>query len=282
MDTEKPRILLLEDDAGLSLMYVTVLRHAGYAVQASCTGAEALAHYQRFRPHLVLVDIELPGRMDGFAVIQELRKRGDTRIIVVSGRSANEDRIRGLEIGSDNYLTKPVAPDVLLRYVAAELRRSLMGDFVDTPTGVVDFPEASIDFAHSEVRRHADGKPAQLNGVERKLLWRLLKTPGDPVPHRELLFAGWGLDPYQPLDPMSVTMLDSAVYRLRVKLGDKTGRGGERLLFKQVAGGYGIRRPVCAGEVGAAACGGRAWAVRTMNASRFLCTVVMSVHDISH
>ena len=237
---EAPRILAVEDDPVLCQQYQLELSQAGYEVLTITTGLEALAVYMRFCPHLVLVDIELPGRLDGFGVVEELRRRGGCRIIVISGRSADPDRIRGLNLGADNYVPKPVHGVLLREYVRAALRRSVHGEILDELVGEFDYPEAYIDLSLGVIGRKADGVSLALGPIERSLLGRLLRTPGVAVPIAELLHAGWGIDQYPP-DPVAVTNLESQVYRLRAKLGDKPGRGGDHLLFKLTTCGYGIR-----------------------------------------
>ena len=194
---ELARILIVEDDATIRTILEMALLGAGFKeVKSAARGDEGLAEAKRWKPDFVLLDLMLPG-LDGFTVAQRIRETDGlsaTRIIMLTARTQNEDIVRGLEAGADDYVTKPFDRKVLLARVRAVLRRGL------PVTEGVEFDGLRIDEAN--VVATLRGKPLDLTGGEFKLLVKL-------VAHRGRVFA-------RPPDERTI---DVQVANLRKKLG---------------------------------------------------------------
>jgi len=194
---EMAKILIVEDDATIRTILEMALFGAGFKeVKSSARGDEGLAEAKRFKPDLILLDLMLPG-LDGFMVamrIREMPELAATKIIMLTARTQNEDIVRGLECGADDYVTKPFDRLVLLARVRAVLRRGL------PLTEGVDFDGLKID--ETNVVATLRGKTLDLTPGEFKLLVRL-------VAHRGRVFA-------RPADERTI---DVQVANLRKKLG---------------------------------------------------------------
>jgi len=181
-------ILLVEDEPGLVLTLSDRLRSEGYVVEALYEGSEVLDRVMRERPGLIILDVMLPGK-GGFEVCQELRQRGfTTPILMLTARTQMADKVKGLKLGADDYLTKPFEMPELLARVEALLRRGAR-----TGSGGPDFYDCGplhIDMRRSEVLR--DGSPAALSSKEFQLLRYLLEHRGRAVGREELLKEVWG------------------------------------------------------------------------------------------
>ncbi|MGA3328819.1 MAG: response regulator transcription factor [Terriglobia bacterium] len=182
------RILLVEDEPGLVLTLGDRLRSEGYAVDALYEGTEVVERATRDRFGLIILDVMLPGK-GGFEVCEELRQRGfTTPILILTARTQMADKVKGLKIGADDYLTKPFEMAELLARVEALLRRGSRAG-----TEGPDFYDCGplhIDMRRSEVLR--DGSPAPLSTKEFQLLRYLLEHRGRTVSREELLKEVWG------------------------------------------------------------------------------------------
>jgi two-component system, OmpR family, alkaline phosphatase synthesis response regulator PhoP len=181
-------ILLIEDEPGLVLTLSDRLRSEGYTVEALYDGNAAVERATQTRFGLVILDVMLPGK-DGFEICQELRQRGFAMpILMLTARTQMADKVKGLKIGADDYLTKPFEMAELLARVEALLRRG-KGAGGDGP----DFYEIGplrIDMRRSEVLR--SGSPAALSTKEFQLLRYLLEHRGRTLSREELLREVWG------------------------------------------------------------------------------------------
>jgi two-component system alkaline phosphatase synthesis response regulator PhoP len=181
-------ILLVEDEPGLVLTLSDRLRSEGYSVEALCEGTEVVERATRDRFGLIILDVMLPGK-GGFEVCQELRQRGfTTPILMLTARTQMADKVQGLKIGADDYLTKPFEMPELLARVEALLRRGSRAGS-DGPD-FYDCGPLRIDMRRSEVLR--DGSPATLSTKEFQLLRYLLEHRGRTVSREELLKQVWG------------------------------------------------------------------------------------------
>jgi len=205
------RILLVEDEPGLVLTLSDRLRAEGYSVDAVYDGTEALDRATSQRFGLIILDVMLPGK-GGFEVCQELRQRGfSTPILMLTARTQMADKVKGLKIGADDYLTKPFEMAELLARVEALLRRgSRTGS--DGPD-FYEFGPLRIDMRRSEVFR--DGAPAGLSAKEFQLLRYLIEHRGQPMSRDELLRDVWGY-----ASASSSRTVDVHVAWLRQKLED--------------------------------------------------------------
>jgi DNA-binding response OmpR family regulator len=189
---------------------VDALEASGYRAIESADGESALQQGLARDPDLVLLDIMLP-RRDGFSVLQELRRaRPALPVIMLTARGSEEDRVRGLKGGADDYVVKPFNASELLARVEAVLRRS-----AERPrlTGTVELPGCAVDLERREVTR--DGRTSELSQREAELLRYLASARGHPVSRDELLQRVWGLDPRG----ITTRTIDMHIARLREKLG---------------------------------------------------------------
>ncbi|HEX3492106.1 MAG TPA: response regulator [Streptosporangiaceae bacterium] len=194
------RVLIVEDEPALLRALRIDLRARGFEVHTASRAQEALDQAARWPPDAVLLDLGLPDR-DGTEVIQELRTWSNVPVIVLSGRSAAQDKIVALDAGADDYVTKPFAMDELLARLRAALRRE---DAV-RPATAVTIGRTQVDLAaHKVVRQPAGGggaadgqpgpgaEPVHLTPTEWRLLEILLRAPGQLVPSSRLLAQVWG------------------------------------------------------------------------------------------
>jgi two-component system alkaline phosphatase synthesis response regulator PhoP len=183
-----PQILLVEDEPGLVLTLSDRLRNEGYSVDALYDGTEVVDRATRSHFGLIILDVMLPGK-GGFEVCQELRQRGFTvPILMLTARTQMADKVKGLKIGADDYLTKPFEMPELLARVEALLRRG-KGAGSDGPD-FYDFGPLHIDVRRTEVMR--DGSPAELSTKEFQLLRYLIEHRGKTMSREDLLKDVWG------------------------------------------------------------------------------------------
>jgi two-component system alkaline phosphatase synthesis response regulator PhoP len=202
------RILLVEDEPSLVLTLSDRLLSEGYRVETAGDGNTALERALAEPFDLIILDILLPGR-DGLEVCRELRARGSQiPVLMLTARGQVVDRVVGLKLGADDYLTKPFEMIELLARIEALLRRS---HTPMTPTGTYDFGDVRVDFRRAEVYR--DGAPVALSALELKLLIYFIENRGALLTRDELLDKVWGYD------AMPVTRtVDVHVGSLRQKL----------------------------------------------------------------
>jgi two-component system alkaline phosphatase synthesis response regulator PhoP len=203
------RILLVEDEPGLSLTLSDLLVNEGYEVEAAMDGLTGLDRAANGAFHLVVLDLMLP-RMNGLEVCKELRRRGkDVAILMLTAKSQLTDRVVGLKLGADDYLTKPFEPPELLARVEALLRRIKKDKPV--PLASFEFADIVIDFDRNHLTRA--GAPIALAAKELELLRYLIERRGTVVSREELLEGVWE---YQP--GVSSRTIDVHVAWLRQKL----------------------------------------------------------------
>jgi two-component system, OmpR family, alkaline phosphatase synthesis response regulator PhoP len=184
------RILLIEDEPSLVLTLSDRLAAEGYQVEAAADGEAGIAAALAASFDLVLLDVMLPGR-DGFAVCRELRQRGlEIPIVMLTARGQVVDRVVGLRLGADDYLTKPFEMIELLARVEAQLRRARASLSVAAGTYVVG--DVRVDFRRGEVFRA--GEPVALSALEWKLLAYFIEHRGELLSRNELLDKVWGYE----------------------------------------------------------------------------------------
>lgn len=205
------RILLVEDEPGLSLTVSDLLTAEGYEVETAMDGPSGLARALKGGLDLILLDVMLPGK-SGFDVCREIRQSGiDVAILMLTARGQVVDRVVGLKLGADDYLTKPFDPLELLARIEALIRRVRH----DNRSTVVryEFGEIKIDFDRAEATRA--GEPISLAGKELQLLRYLVERRGNVVSREELLQNVWE---YQ--SDVSSRTVDVHIAWLRQKLED--------------------------------------------------------------
>ena len=181
------RILLIEDEPGLVLTLTDRLAREGYAVESSTDGESGLERAAREPFDLVLLDVMLP-RLGGFDVLKELRRRNvETPVIMLTARGQVVDRVVGLKLGADDYVTKPFEMVELLARIEAKLRRAPASPH---PSEGYQFGNVRIDFRRAEVTR--DGEPMELSAREFQLLKYFIEHRGATLTREELLNEVWG------------------------------------------------------------------------------------------
>ena len=202
------RVLVVEDNADLAFAVTTALHSEGFDVAVAGTGPDGVARARERDADLIILDLMVPG-FDGYRVIRTLRGEGiETPILVLTARGEEADKVRGLRLGADDYVTKPFGAMELLARVEALLRRSRLS----APAPVVDsFGEVEVNRKARTVKRRGD--PVALTPKEFDLLVALMDRAGAVVPRSDLLSAVWG---YQP--DVSTRTVDIHVFELRAKL----------------------------------------------------------------
>jgi DNA-binding response OmpR family regulator len=203
------RILIADDDAELLALIGFALRNAGFQVVAAGDGAKALEIFEREPFELMILDIMMPGA-DGFTVCETVRTRSSMPVIILSARNNENDIVRALEIGADDYLTKPFSPRTLLARIQAILRRSDL-----TKSSTLETGGATLD-----VERHLlrfESTETHLTPLETLLLQTLMTTPGRTVSTERLVTEAWGRTGAEERHA-----LKQVIYRLRRKLETRT------------------------------------------------------------
>lgn len=207
------RILVVDDEPDITALVAYHLARAGYRVSTATNGQDALKAAREERPDVVVLDLMLPG-VSGYEVLRELRQRPETRdvgVILLTARREEADRVRGLSLGADDYLTKPFSPQELTLRVAAILRR-LAAPAVAAGSSLVEGP-LTLDTSAHRVTLH--GQEVPLTATEYKLLRTLLERRGRVQTRPQLLETVWEAQP-----DIQTRTVDMHVQRLRAKLGE--------------------------------------------------------------
>jgi len=208
-------VVVIEDDSNIAGLVDLYLRRDGHRVLVAGDGEKGLELALRERPRIVILDIGLPGQLDGYEVCRRLRSDSDVPVLFLSARDDEIDRVLGLELGADDYLTKPFSPRELAARVRAILRRAEPGGAKPGagPVEPVTLGPLTLDPSRREVR--VDGREVELTVREFDLLAWLVRNRGFVLSRRQLLDGAWGADWYG--DERTV---DVHVAQLRRKLGD--------------------------------------------------------------
>jgi DNA-binding response OmpR family regulator len=204
-------ILVVEDEASIASFVSLYLKNAGYEVSTAATGGDALAQVQAGPPSLILLDLMLPD-IDGIEVCRRVRQRSDVPILMLTARDEDVDKIIGLEVGADDYLTKPFNPRELVARVKSILRRSTP-DRRRLDSAQIRHGELVVDAGRREVR--VGEREVQLAPKEFDLLWELLDHRGLVLTRDQLLERVWGYT-----FAGDTRTVDVHVRQLRRKLGD--------------------------------------------------------------
>ena len=211
---KKSCVLLVEDDPRVLRLEQMVLEKEGFSVVVAASGEEALEMLAEITPSLIVLDVGLPG-IDGFTACSRIREFSQVSIIMVTGKDFNEDKVRGLNLGADDYITKPFSPSELAARVKAALRRSEMNNHVTERA--VQVGELFIDFASNRVL--LGNNEVMLSDTEYRLLSYLARNAGRIVTRDQIMERIWG-EEYVGEDHL----LHVNIGRLRLKLEDKTRR----------------------------------------------------------
>jgi len=210
MGSQAPRILLVDDEQAVQTLLTYPLRKDGYDVVSAATGAEALERFRDGEFDLVVLDVMLP-QVDGFEVCRALRARSAVPIIMLTAKAEEFDKVLGLELGADDYITKPFSMREFRSRVKAVLRRADLRTGDDDLDPPLEDGELRMDFAkrHVEVR----GRPVKLTYVEFEILAILARSPGRVFSRTMLLERLWGDAAYR--DPRTI---DVHIRHLREKI----------------------------------------------------------------
>ncbi|MGD0453253.1 MAG: response regulator transcription factor [Solirubrobacteraceae bacterium] len=220
-----PRVLVVDDEPQIVRALKVVLREAGFEAVPAETGSEALDLAAVRPPDAAIVDLVLPD-IDGIAVTRTLREWSDMPILVLSAVGEEEQKVRALEAGADDYITKPFGARELVARLNAALRRAARGE--GEPR--IEAEGLEIDLAARLVRR--DGEPIHLTPIEFDLLRVLARNRGRLMTHRKLLAEVWGPEYVDDIQP-----LRTHIARLRAKI-EPEGEAGPRYIVTDPGVGY--------------------------------------------
>jgi len=204
-------VLVVEDEASIASFVSLYLKNAGYGVRTASTGTEALSAAASDSPSLIVLDLMLPD-IDGIEVCKRIRQRSDVPILMLTARDEDVDKIIGLEVGADDYLTKPFNPRELVARVKSVLRRAAPAR-QDPENAVIKHGDLTVDSGRREVR--VGKEEIQLAPKEFDLLWELLDHRGLVLTRDQLLERVWGYT-----FAGDTRTVDVHVRQLRRKLGD--------------------------------------------------------------
>jgi two-component system, OmpR family, phosphate regulon response regulator PhoB len=211
--SQQDRILVVDDEPDIVALVAYHLAKTGYRVSTASNGTDALQLARQERPAMLVLDLMLPG-MSGFDVLEQLRKEESTRqvaVLMLTARKEEQDRIRGLSLGADDYLTKPFSPQELVLRVGAILRRTASSP--ETPVDVLQIGPIRVDRAAHRVS--IDGIEIDLTPTEYKLLLTLGERRGRVQARGHLLETVWEAAP-----DIQTRTVDMHIQRLRNKLGE--------------------------------------------------------------
>ncbi len=207
---DRPNILVADDDPSISRLVQLYLERENYEVRLTDRGDRAVEEFRRLPPDLLLLDVMLPG-MDGFEVLRTVRKAGPVPVIMLTARDDTFDKVLGLELGADDYITKPFDGKELVARVRAVLRRSLGGE--NEKNTDLSFPGLTISLREYDARY--EGNRIEMPPKELEVLYFLASHPNQVFTREQLLENVWGYDFFG--DSRTV---DVHIKRLREKLPD--------------------------------------------------------------
>lgn len=236
MDDSRKKILVVEDEKSISDIIKYNLQKEGFTVYTAYDGEDALAKQSSLDPDLVLLDVMLP-KIDGFTVCKKVREKSAVPIIILTAKDEEVDKVLGLELGADDYMTKPFGMRELLARIKANIRRATLtlGPDVDkAEANVREFGNLTIDLNRYEIRKN--GEILELTLREFELLRYLAERENKVFSREQLLEEVWGYEYYGDIRTVDVT-----VRRLREKLEDDSSN--PRYIMTKRGIGYYFRRP---------------------------------------
>lgn len=219
------KILVIEDDAHIRRLLRAALQRVGHSVSEAGTAREGLSLADIEKPEIVLLDLGLPDR-DGLELVQPIRQRVGATVVVISAREETAEKVAALDLGADDYVTKPFDTEEVLARVRTALRHRSAGD---GDNAAIETGGILIDRAHRRVTR--DGEEVHLTPKEYGVLAELARRPDRVVSHAQLLRAVWGAAQEDRVEYLRI-----AVRGLRQKLEEDASR--PRLIVNELAVGY--------------------------------------------
>ena len=206
----KPKILVIDDEQSILKLVSAYLRPEGYEVYTASDGASGLKAARAYKPDLVVLDIMLPG-MDGVELLSQLRRESDVYVIMLTAKAEETDKIVGLSVGADDYVTKPFSPRELVARIKAALRRQYSGSS-PRDRNVLVFRHVRIDTGSRQV--WVDDREIELTAIEFDLLKTLAEHRGMVLSREQLLEKVWGHDFFG-----EIRVVDVHLGHIRGKLG---------------------------------------------------------------
>ena len=206
------KVLIIEDEVDIAQLVSFNLQRNGYLVNQVHDGLEGLEKILKDQPDLVILDLMLPG-LDGYKILKKMQRdprSNSIPVLMLTAKSQIDDRLKGLELGADDYLTKPFSPKELILRVKAILKRNRI-----TPGSSI-FSHGPFHFDKDNLGFFLNGEPLSLSLIEYKLLLYLCQRPGKPQDRNDLLKVIWGYS-----DEIHSRTLDTHMKRLRQKLGQE-------------------------------------------------------------
>lgn len=232
MDSKK--VLIIEDEKSISDIIKFNLNKEGFEADTAYDGQTGLEKALSGKPDLILLDVMLPV-LDGFQVCKKIRETSTVPIIMLTAKEEEVDKVLGLELGADDYITKPFGMRELIARIKANIRRTdLMSNLQDVPSNVQDFGSLTVDLNRYEVRKN--GKPLELTLREFELLKYLAERENKVFSREQLLEEVWGYEYFGDIRTVDVT-----VRRLREKLEDDSS--DPKYIMTKRGIGYYFRRP---------------------------------------
>jgi two-component system alkaline phosphatase synthesis response regulator PhoP len=206
-----PKILVVDDEPSILNLVTSYLKAEGYEIYTASDGFAALKAAKAYKPDIIILDLMLPG-LDGLEVLSRLRRESDVYVILLTARTEETDKIVGLSVGADDYVTKPFSPRELTARVKAALRRLQAGAGSIAGKGRLAFRQVSIDLDARQVT--VDRKPVDLTAIEFDLLVALAENRSRVLSREQLLEKVWGYDFYG-----DTRVVDVHLGHVRQKLG---------------------------------------------------------------
>jgi two-component system alkaline phosphatase synthesis response regulator PhoP len=206
------KILVIDDEPSIVNLVTAYLKPEGYELYTASDGESGLKAARAFKPDLIVLDVMLPG-MDGIELLTRLRRESDVYVIMLTARTEETDKIVGLTVGADDYVTKPFSPRELTARVKAALRRIQTGAGGEAEGGVLNFRHVRIDIGGRQVS--VDDESIELTAIEFDLLHALAKNRGRVLTREQLLEKVWGGEYYGEM-----RVVDVHLGHVRQKLGD--------------------------------------------------------------
>ena len=206
------KILVVDDEPSITNLVSAYLKPEGYEIYTAADGNAGLKAARAFKPDLVILDVMLPG-MDGIELLSRLRRESEVYVIMLTARTEETDKIVGLSVGADDYVTKPFSPRELVARVKAALRRLKTGAGLGVEGSVLSFKHIHIDTGARTV--HVDENPIELTAIEFDLLKALAENRGSVLSREQLLEKVWGGEYFGEM-----RVVDVYLGHVRQKLGN--------------------------------------------------------------
>jgi two-component system alkaline phosphatase synthesis response regulator PhoP len=208
------KILVIDDEHSITNLVSAYLKPEGYEVFTAADGNAGLKAARAFKPDLIILDLMLPG-MDGIELLSRLRRESDVYVIMLTARTDETDKIVGLSVGADDYVTKPFSPRELVARVKAALRRIQTGAGSSVERSVLSFKRVKLDVGAHTVT--VDENPIELTSLEFDLLKALAENRGRVLSREQLLEKVWGAEYFG-----EIRVVDVHLGHVRQKLGDES------------------------------------------------------------